>query len=146
MKKVIEHIKQLSFYNTLRHGSVYMLSFIVIQFVMVLSIPVFTKLLTPSDFGIYEVYNNTVRFLAVIISLNLYAGFYRYYFEEHLDKRLLMQFLLRIACVAFIIGVLILCFFKEQLFQLTNLPEELFIWIVIGVFSTIIFNFFTIQM
>jgi O-antigen/teichoic acid export membrane protein len=143
LKKVIEHIKQLSFYNTLRHGSVYMLSFVFIQFVMVLSIPIFTKLLSPSDFGIYEVYNNTVRFLAVIISLNLYAGFYRYYFEEHLDKRLLMQFLLRIAFIAFIIGVVVLYIFKAQLIRLTNLPEELFIWILLGVFSTIIFNFFT---
>ncbi len=120
-----------------------MLSFVVIQVIMVLSIPVFTKLLSPSDFGIYEVYNNTVRFLAVIISLNLYAGFYRYYFEEQIDKRILMQFLLRIAFISFIIGVVLLYVFKSQLLRLANLPEELFIWIPIGIFSTIIFNFFT---
>jgi O-antigen/teichoic acid export membrane protein len=120
-----------------------MLSFVVIQVVMVLSIPVFTKLLSPSDFGIYEVYNNTVRFLGVIISLNLYAGFYRYYFEEHIDKRILMQFLLRIAFISFIIGIVLLYVFKSQLLRLANLPEELFIWIPIGIFSTIIFNFFT---
>ncbi|MCC6582190.1 MAG: oligosaccharide flippase family protein [Chitinophagales bacterium] len=143
MKKIVEHIKQLSFYNTLRHGSVYMLSFVVIQVIMVLSIPVFTKLLSPSDFGIYEVYNNTVRFLGVIISLNLYAGFYRYYFEEHIVKRILMQFLLRIAFISFIIGIVLLYVFKSQLLRLVNLPEELFIWIPIGIFSTIIFNFFT---
>ncbi len=143
MKKIIEHIKQLSFYNTLRHGSVYMLSFVVIQFVMVLSIPVFTKLLSPADFGVYEVYNNTVRFLSVIISLNLYAGFYRYYFEEHLDKKHLMQFLLRIAFISFVVGVLLLYVFKAELLKLTNLPEELFIWIPVGIFSTILYNFFT---
>ena len=120
-----------------------MLSFVVIQVIMVLSIPVFTKLLSPSDFGIYEVYNNTVRFLGVIISLNLYAGFYRYYFEEHIDKRILMQFLLRIAFISFIIGIVLLYVFKSQLLRLVNLPEELFIWIPIGIFSTIIFNFFT---
>lgn len=133
----------MSFYNTLRHGSVYMLSFVVIQAIMVLSIPVFTKLLSPSDFGIYEVYNNTVRFLGVIISLNLYAGFYRYYFEEHVDKRILMQFLLRIAFISFLIGAVLLYVFKSQLLRLANLPAELFIWIPIGIFSTIIFNFFT---
>lgn len=120
-----------------------MLSFVVIQAIMVLSIPVFTKLLSPSDFGIYEVYNNTVRFLGVIISLNLYAGFYRYYFEEHVDKRILMQFLLRIAFISFLIGAVLLYVFKSQLLRLANLPAELFIWIPIGIFSTIIFNFFT---
>lgn len=143
MKKIIENIKQLSFYNTLRHGSVYMLSFVVVQGVMVLSIPLFTKLLSPSDFGVYEVYNNTVRFLSVIISLNLYAGFYRYYFEEHLDKKYLMQFLLRTAFVSFVIGVLLLYVFKTELLQFTYLPAELFVWIPVGIFSTILYNFFT---
>jgi O-antigen/teichoic acid export membrane protein len=143
LKKIIDHIKELSFYNTLRHGSVYMLSYVLIQVVMVLSIPVFTKLLTPSDFGIYEVYNNTVRFLAVIISLNLYAGFYRYYFEEHQDKKALMQFLLRIAFIAFIIGSLVLVLFKHQLLGFTGLPDDVFVWIIVGIFSAIVFNFFT---
>lgn len=143
MKKVIEHIKQLSFYNTLRHGSVYMLSFVLTQGLMLISIPIFTKLLTPADFGVYEVYNNTVRFLSVLMSLNLYAGFYRYYFEEHLDKRYLMQFLLRIAFISYIIGALILFVFRSELLKLTNLPEDLFIWIPIGLFSTILLNFFT---
>lgn len=120
-----------------------MLSFVCIQIITVISIPIFTKLLTPADFGIYEVYNNTVRFLAVIMSLNLYAGFYRYYFEEHLDSKALMQFLLRTSFIAFTIGVLVLVLFQNYLLQLTGLPDKLFIWIPIGIFSTIVFNFFT---
>lgn len=120
-----------------------MLSYVLIQVIMVLSIPVFTKLLTPSDFGIYEVYNNTVRFLAVIISLNLYTGFYRYYFEEHLDKRALMQFLLRLALIAFITGSIILIIIKNQLLGFTGLPGDVFFWILTGIFSAIVFNFFT---
>ncbi len=143
MKKIIEHIKQLSFYDTLRHGSAYMLSYVLIQVVTVLSIPLFTKLLTPSDFGIYEVYNNTVRFLAVIISLNLYAGFYRYYFEENMDKRNLMQFLLRLSFIVFIAGVLLLTVCKDLLLRFTNLPADLFIWILVGIFTSIVINFFT---
>jgi O-antigen/teichoic acid export membrane protein len=143
LKKIVEHIKQLSIYDTLRHGSAYMLSFVFIQVVMVLTIPLFTKLLTPSDFGIYEVYNNTVRFLAVIISLNLYAGFYRYYFEENMDKRNLMQFLLRLSFIVFLSGVFLLILCKDLLLRLTNLPADLFIWIVVGIFTTIVINFFS---
>ncbi|MCC6516840.1 MAG: oligosaccharide flippase family protein [Chitinophagales bacterium] len=142
MKKIIQHIKQLQFYNTLRHGSVYMLSFVVVQAVMVLSIPIFTKLLTPADFGIYEVYNNTVRFLAVIISVNLYTGFYRFYFEENISKNALMQFLLRTALLSFIIGLAVLLLLQSQVLKITGLPSNLFWWIPIGIFSTIIFNFF----
>ena len=120
-----------------------MLSFVVVQAVMVLSIPVFTKLLTPADFGIYEVYNNTVRFLAVIISVNLYTGFYRFYFEENISKNALMQFLLRTALLSFIIGLAVLLLLQSQVLKITGLPSNLFWWIPIGIFSTIIFNFFT---
>ncbi|HNE50425.1 MAG TPA: oligosaccharide flippase family protein [Chitinophagales bacterium] len=142
MKKVIKHIRQLSFYDTLRHGSVYLLSLALTQVITVLSIPVFTKLLAPDDFGVYEVYNNTIRFLSVLISLNLYAGFYRYYFEQKLNKQPLMQFLLRMSFFSFIIGVVLLLVFKNILLKTVNLPGDVFIWIPIGIFSTIILNFF----
>ena len=142
MKKIIENIKQLSFYDTIRHGSVYMFSYVAVQGLMVLSLPVFTKLLTPSDFGIYEVFNNTVRVLGIILSLNLFNGFYRFYFEEHIDKKSLMQFLLRTSLVFFFIGSVVLIFFHKQVTELINLPQNLFAWILIAVFSNIIFNFF----
>ena len=142
MKKIIEHIKQLSFYDTLRHGSVYLLSLALTQVITVISIPIFTKLLSPDDFGIYEVYNNTIRFLAVLISLNLYAGFYRYYFEQKLDKKNLMQFLLRMSFFSFVIGFVLLLIFKNLLLKTVNLPSDVFVWIPIGIFSTILLNFF----
>lgn len=142
MKKILHHIKQLSFYETIRHGSVYMFSFVAVQALMVLSLPIFTKLLTPTDFGIYEVFNNTVRVLGIIISLNLFNGFYRFYFEEHIDKKSLMQFLLRTSMVSFIIGCVILLLFQQPFMSIINLPIFLFVWILIAVFSNIIFNFF----
>ena len=143
MKKLLDYIKQLSFYNTLRHGSVYMFSFVAAQAITIVSIPVFTKLLTPADFGVYEVYNNTVRFLSVLLSLNLYTGFYRYYFDDAIDNKHLMQFLLRISFVSFIIGVFFLIIFEQPLLSVTNLPPDVFIWIPIGIFTTVLLNFFT---
>lgn len=142
MKKLIEHIKQLSFYDTIRHGSVYMFSFVAVQALMVVSLPIFTKLLTPADFGIYEVFNNTVRVIGVIISLNLFNGFYRFYFEEHIDSKSLMQFLLRTSFISFVIGSALLLIFYKQISAFINLPEVLFAWILIAVFSNIVFNFF----
>lgn len=142
MKKLLEHIKQLSFYDTIRHGSVYMFSFVAIQALMVVSLPIFTKLLTPSDFGIYEVFNNTVRVLGIVLSLNLFNGFYRFYFEKHLDKKSLMQFLFRTSMITFFIGSMLLFIFHKKIMSVINLPEFLFFWILIAVFSNIIFNFF----
>lgn len=142
MKKIIEHIKQLSFYETIRHGSVYLFAYIAVQALTVLSLPIYTKLLVPSDFGIYEVFNNTVRILGIVFSLNLFNGFYRYYFEENIDKKSLLQYLLRTSLLSFLVGVVLLLLFRQKLLTLLNLPSHLFYWIFIAVFANIIFNFF----
>ena len=120
-----------------------MFSFLAIQAISFLSIPIFTKLLSPADFGIYEVFNNTVRFLTVIISLNLYTGFYRYYFEDKALKQELMQFLLRLSFIVFVLFAILLFLFKPYLMSLANLPNDVFIWIIISIFSSIALNFFT---
>lgn len=144
MKKLLAHIRQLSFYDTLRHGSVYMLSFLAVQLLMVVSLPVFTKLLTPTDFGIYEVFNNTVRVLAIVLSLNLFNGFYRFYFEEHIDKKALMQFLLRTSLLAFSAGSVLLYIFRDTIMQTLNLPVVLTGWVIVSVFSSIVLNYFNV--
>lgn len=111
---------------------------------MVFTLPLFTKLLTPADFGVYEVFNNTVRILAIFLSLNLFNGFYRFYFDTNYDKKLLMQFLLRNSILIFLIGSIILFFVRKPLFQLINLPLEVFYFLVIAVFSNIIFSYFNV--
>lgn len=144
MKKIIQNIKELKFYETLRHGSVYMFSYMAVQVLMVFTLPLFTKLLTPADFGVYEVFNNTVRILAVFLSLNLFNGFYRFYFDTKYDTKLLMQFLLRNSILVFLIGCIILFFIKNPLFKLLNLPIEIFYFLLIAIFSNIIFSYFNV--
>lgn len=142
LKKITNYIKSLSFYDTIKHGSVYTLAFAFTQLISVITLPIFTKLLLPSDFGIYEVFNNTVRVLGIVISLNLFNGFYRFYFEEHLNKQDLMQYLLRTSFIAFFICSIVLIVFRQPFMQLIQLPNHLFFWILIAVFSNIVFNFF----
>ncbi|MCB0506793.1 MAG: oligosaccharide flippase family protein [Bacteroidetes bacterium] len=142
MKKINAYIKSLSFYETLKHGSVYTLAFVFTQLISVITLPIFTKLLLPADFGIYEVFNNTVRVLGIVVSLNLFNGFYRFYFDEHLSKQDLMQYLLRTSCIAFVICVVLMLVFQKQFIDVVSLPKNLFIWILIAVFTNIIFNYF----
>lgn len=144
MQKLIQNIKELKFYETLRHGSVYLFSYLAVQVLMVFSLPLFTKLLTPADFGVYEVFNNTVRILAVILSLNLSNGFYRFYFDDKYEKNLLMQFLLRNSIIVFLIGSSILFLIKMPFFKLLNIPLELFYFLLIAIFSSIIFSYFNV--
>ncbi|MEZ5054531.1 MAG: oligosaccharide flippase family protein [Chitinophagales bacterium] len=142
MKKLITYIQSLAFYETLKHGSVYTIAFVVTQFISVVSLPIFTKLLQPADFGIYEVFNNTVRVLGILVSLNLFNGFYRFYFDENLDKQDLMRYVLRTSLLSFFISVLVLWLFQRPFMELVSLPTNLLAWILLAVFANIIFNFF----
>jgi O-antigen/teichoic acid export membrane protein len=144
INKVKNVLSELKFYETIKHGSIYTLFYFLIQVVSVFSLPLFTKLLTPADFGVYEVFNNTVRILAVFLSLNLFNGFYRFYFDEKYDKKLLMQFLLRNSMLVFLFGSTILFFIKSPVFKLLNLPIELFYFLLIAIFSNIIFSYFNV--
>lgn len=144
MKKIFEYVKKLSFYDTIRHGSFYTFSFIAIQVISVITLPIFTKLLSPSDFGVYEVFNNTVRIFGVIFSLNLYTGFYRFYFDNDINNKNLLQFLLRTSFLSFFIGAFLLYLFYNQLFTFINLPVTLFVWMLLSVFSNIFINYFNI--
>lgn len=122
----------------------YTISYMLIQAISILSIPVFTKLLTPADFGVYEVFNNTVRIIAIFLSLNLFNALYRFSFDVDQDKKLLFQFLLRTSLFSFLIGSAILFVFKHYFFRIINIPHNLFVWMLVAVFSNIVYNFFTV--
>jgi len=120
-----------------------MFSFVAVQALMVLSLPVFTKLLTPADFGVYEVFNNTVRVFAIVFSLNLFSGYYRFYFEKDISNKALMQYLLRISFFSFLIGTFVFWYFYSTILNAINLPIKLAFWLIISIFSNIVISFFT---
>lgn len=140
--KLYSKIKSLKFYDTIKHGSFYSLSFIVIQLISILTLPVYTKLLQPSDFGIYEVFNHIVRLSTILFSLNMVGGLYRFYFDESVDNDKLLTYVLRISFYSFLIGILILFVFRNSLFSNLNIPTCLFVWVVIGIFTNIYINIF----
>ncbi|MEZ4878744.1 MAG: oligosaccharide flippase family protein [Chitinophagales bacterium] len=135
-------LKSLAFYETLKHGSVYFSSYIFIQLISVISLPIFTKLLQPTDFGIYEVFNNTVRLLSIIFSLNLSAGFYRFYFDESYDKKSLVAYCVKNMLLYSTIGLIVFALFSTSILDFINLPKHLFPFIIIGIYVNIIMLFF----
>ena len=141
-KKLTHKLKNLKFYETIKHGSVYSFSFIIVQFISLVSLPIYTKLLQPKDFGIYEVFNHIVRIAALILPLNLATGFYRYYFDEHVDKTKLLQYTFRMSLYGLTIGLLVFFIFRKFIFAKLNLPDNLFLWIALGIISYTIVNIF----
>lgn len=64
-----------------RHSSIYMLATILNKVVSFLMIPIYTRYLLPSDYGLMEIVGLTTDVIGMVISIGIAAAMYRFYFE-----------------------------------------------------------------
>ena len=69
------------FTETLKHSKNYLLSNIAVKAIGFISIPVMTRLLTPSDYGVLNVFTSWQTIFISIFTLNCYVALGRYYYE-----------------------------------------------------------------
>lgn len=138
-----QKIKTLDFFESLKHGSIYFLSFLIVQLISFVSLPIITKYLSPADYGITEVFLQTSRVLGILFSLNLYAGLMRFIFEPDMDKKELTQFTFTSICISFFFFALLFLVFRQYLFNALNLPVALFYPLIVYIlFNNILGAFF----
>ncbi|WP_199878869.1 hypothetical protein, partial [Salinivibrio sp. AR640] len=58
----------------------------IVKVVGIVSLPVYTTILTPEEFGRYIIFLTYLSLSSVIMTLNIQASSGRYYYEEYLDK------------------------------------------------------------
>lgn len=131
-----QKLKNLDFFESLKHGSVYFISFIVVQLISFVSLPIITKYLSPADYGITEVFLQSSRIFGIIFSLNIYAGLMRYLFEPNIDKDELTQFAFTLICLSFSAFALIILIFRTYFATLLNIP----VFLIYPLLVYVIFN------
>mgnify|MGYP000563176755 CR=1 FL=1 len=79
-----ESIKENINNKALKAGSWYIISNLILKGIAVITTPIFTRLLTPSEFGIVNTYISWMGILTVVGTLDLYASIQlaRHHFEE----------------------------------------------------------------
>jgi O-antigen/teichoic acid export membrane protein len=83
--QTIKKIKGSDIFETLSHSKNYFFANVASKAVTVISIPIFTRLLTQEDYGIVAVFQAYIGIFLVILSLNAHAAVTRYYFENKDD-------------------------------------------------------------
>ena len=73
-------------HKILKHGSVYFLVSVLGKGAALLLLPIYTRLLSPTDYGILSTITATGAVLAVIMSLRLDAAFGRFFYEYNSDR------------------------------------------------------------
>ena len=108
----------------------------------ILLIPLYTRLLTPTDYGILSISDIVIRILAVLISMGMTSAIVRFYFDFKDNKSELKKYLGSIISLFLLVGIplaLVLSFWGKPLFGLfiTNINNifhpylNLAIWIAL---------------
>ena len=69
-----------------RHSAVYGLGSLVSRFIAVLLLPIYTRYLSPADYGLIETLIALSAILTVLLAAGVKSAFFRFYFDEE-DKR-----------------------------------------------------------
>ncbi|MCL4708117.1 oligosaccharide flippase family protein [bacterium] len=81
------------FKSILKHGSIYSLGNILSKLVGFLMIPIYTRYLTPADYGVLELLTLVSVIFSMVLALRLTSGLTRYYreYEEQEDRNRLVS-------------------------------------------------------
>ena len=72
--------------KSLKHGAIYGIGDILRKLIGFLLIPIYTRYLTPADYGVLEVLNVTISILGLFIIHGMYSAFSRSYLYDYKDN------------------------------------------------------------
>jgi len=114
----------------LKHGSKYTIANFFIKAISFFAIPIYTRLLTPSDYGILAVFNSAVGIFAIIYGLQMYGSVGRYYLEKKNDFSDFLGTNLIALVVIIVAEGAIFWIFKERIMKFFVLPIFLFPFLI----------------
>ena len=135
--------EDIGFKGVLGHFKNYFSARIAIKALAFISIPVMTRLLSPTDYGLIAVFMGYIGVLSVVMTLNTHTAVGRYFFELEKD---LPRFLGTSLILS--LGILALCaipflFFLEEFSGLMSLPMKMAIFILPVIFLKVIASSFS---
>ena len=110
-----------------KHAFNYLGGNISVQALAIFSIPILTRLLSKSDFGMINVYMSYIGITGIILTLNFHAALSRYYFEIH--KEDFKEFVGNSMAVVLITGVVfssIAILLRHYIVAWLSIPMEVF--------------------
>jgi O-antigen/teichoic acid export membrane protein len=134
-------LKKNSLSETLSHSGNYLLAMIATQGLSLISIPIFSRLLTVSDYGVLNVFSSYSAILAILLTLNTQSGIGRYYFEKKDDFGgfLFMAMLIPALtlCLSFVLSII----FPKPIAQWLGVPVSSIKFLIPNTFFIVITSY-----
>jgi O-antigen/teichoic acid export membrane protein len=129
----------------IKNTTIYALGDIIPRLIGVVSLPILTTYLTPSDYGIVNYINTLNTFLLALgfLSVNTYFLVFYYRCKTDIEKKKLLGNLSAFIILLNTVIVIVLLFFGKYLFNALGSNIDFYPYIVIGILSNF-FNLFSV--
>lgn len=98
------------------HSSIYLLGSLLQRSVSFIMLPIYTRCLTPSDYGIIELLSMVIDFVGIFFGLRISQSIFRYYYKyEGTERDEVVSTALYLVLLANALGALILIIFSKPL-------------------------------
>ena len=129
--------------ETLLHAKNYLFGNVAAQALGLISMPIFTRLLTEADYGVVSIFMATIGLVSTIFYLNITDGVSRYYYDkQRTDFGEFLSSILQIIGILSLPAVLIILFYEDQLMDLLSLSSDLSLFLLFGVVFSVLMKLF----
>lgn len=131
----LRKIKGFAIYEMLQHSKNYFISNVATKGLALISVPIMTRILMPSDYGVLSLFNGYQSVFVAVLTLNCYTALGRYFFDAKGDFE--DFFGTTIIFNLSLLGLYLILFlvFKSDIVKILRLPENTIVFIVPAVIT-----------
>ncbi len=134
MKKKTSAIKEKivsqDFFKVIKDFGNYFTADMATKAIAFFSIPVYTTLMKPEDYGVYNAFFSLANLFTVLVSLNIFSSVGRYFYEEKDDFNIFFGTSLILTAIVFFVNGSIIFTFRNQMADYLGLPVNLLIFFI----------------
>ncbi len=112
------------------------------QAINFLFLPILTRLLSVSEYGVWDVWRSFITVAFAVLTVNTYTALGRYYYEEKDDFPQFFGTSLIVSGGCILVSLIGFIIFQDQLATLTGLPVETILYLVPAVLFTTLSSWF----
>ena len=114
--------------------------------ISIISTPVFTRLLSTSEYGKYGVFNSWLTILTVFVTLNLYSGMYTRGLVKNTEDRRAYSSSLQGLCLTLdVIWIAVYLLFHRQINRITSLTTVQMLAMLVMIWTSAAFSFWAAE-
>jgi O-antigen/teichoic acid export membrane protein len=122
--------------GVVRHAGTYLIGDVAVKAVGLLSLPLFTRMLSPDEYGVLAVFGSVFSVIQVVLTLNVFTSVARYFYEQRDDFPAFLRATLWLTALVSLFQSSLIGLFYRPLSRILELPGYSLLILVVLTFAT----------